>query len=936
MSKTNHTSGESVSASESDRYTHKEAAALDEGSFDGSPIDRRTFMHVAAATGAALTLPGAVSATVEDDSLTELASFAVDATSDDHQTTLVIEFESVDALDAFYDLYGEPDWDIDEDDLPPKVATRAEPSPAAHAYLTADEVSTALAEIDGIESVDFSPGANPFWKLGDAYDDRVFPAVENARDYVSHGELAQGLSHLESTHPDRVRVHPIGESPGWENLFTGAERDPKDVYVAEVTKNVRDDASFQAKEKAVFSLAIHGDEPAGRVAGTRLIEEITKGEADGFEELIEDIAIVFIFTNPDGWVARKPQYEFESWSGTERVRYHRGNAAIGDTNRQYPTMGWINPSYWPAEPEDAPDVRPDDPAGRGYEDVVPDALSVVEHLRGYDNVEYLCDYHMMDLSASMVLNLESNAPYDHAGTHDLDEVNRRIDDAMTDHWGSPDAIPDETSRAAEAIWDYPGYVPDRLLDYGTIYDTLSYQVTGALLGWAGQPEEFGGLGAVTVAPELILRDAYDFKPFIERHLATAYRLSMREYAELTAASTDATVATGGKDVAYVSSDSLTRRSADLPFTDDHPGKGKGSDGRPSTSVHRRHDTVQPGPAGRSTVTASGSTRSLAVQVDAPDLDTGTVRLVDPEGKTVRKADFGDIEGRDDGAFYVPQPGTGEWSIEHDGGDALAVEFVQLDSDTEYPDPEAVLGYSQREYVVNPMQYFADLEPYLEDGSIDELRVHDVRNGRLMRGNSGKFWYDTVVISTDDGIDNPWYLAVLELFVATGGNLVLTDAGVALLGEIDLGEASAIDPDHISTETVRFPNLADRDFDHPLLMDVRPIQQEIWKVSQLGYTTGEDSPVRTVDADAFSGAGGSVAGSLGSSGNVGAGELTVGDGRITVLGSVLPPANQHELHPFGLADYTLSFMGHTLLCNALGFQQRRYVDGELVGTWGDIR
>lgn len=59
-----------------------------------------------------------------------------------------------------------------------------------------------------------------------------------------------------------------------------------------------------------------------------------------------------------------------------------------------------------------------------------------------------------------------------------------------------------------------------------------------------------------------------------------------------------------------------------------------------------------------------------------------------------------------------------------------------------------------------------------------------------------------------------------------------------------------------------PNLGGRDLEHTLLTDIRPIQQEIWKVSQLRCTTGDDSPVWTVDTDAFEAAGGSVAGELG--------------------------------------------------------------------------
>nr|WP_193569263.1 MULTISPECIES: hypothetical protein [Halostella] len=80
-------------------------------------------------------------------------------------------------------------------------------------------------------------------------------------------------------------------------------------------------------------------------------------------------------------------------------------------------------------------------------------------------------------------------------------------------------------------------------------------------------------------------------------------------------------------------------------------------------------------------------------------------------------------------------------------------------------------YFQREYVVNPMQFFEDLAPYLEDGSIEGLRVHDVRVRRLLKGNSGKRHYENLVVSHDDR-----YVAAIEAFVEAGGNLVLTDSG----------------------------------------------------------------------------------------------------------------------------------------------------------------
>jgi len=932
------------------RYTYREATALGEDAFEESSVDRRTFLRVAAVTGTALSLPStaagqeAAETDVTDDSMTDLAEFVVNSTSTEYEAALAIEFVNSESLDRFYDEYGEPDWDIDEDNRAPKVVTRDAPSPSAHAHITAQELEFAFDEIGGIKHVDFSPGANPFWKLDEPYVDGVFPDIENARDWISHPETGQALDHLAAEYPDMVRVHQIGQGPGWQNFYTGEDPDPQDIYVAELTNDIQDEASFQEKDKAVFITGIHGNERAGVEAGSRIIEEAAKGEAEEFTSLLDDIVIIWVYINPDGWTVRKPQFgpnPYAYFFGSPHYGHYRGNASQVDTNRQYPTIGWANPAFWPADHGDAPDVRPGYDVG--YEDVVPDALATVGHLREYDNIEYLCDYHMMGFADTMVLNLESNAAYEHDGTHNLNEVNRRIDAAMTDRWGSPEAIAADTIRAGKdtIFGDPDNYIPDELLDYGSIYDSLGYNITGGLLGWAGQPEEFGGLGAVTVAPELAMRAWVNWRPYVERHLATAYRLSMREFAEMCAANTDATVATGDQDTAYVTTSELTRTSADLSHTNEGPGRGNGRGQDRATEIQTRHETVQPGPSGRANVSSQGETHSLAVELHDDGVDEGVVKLVNPGGQVVRTIDLAET---DDRSFYVPRPADGDWSVEFDGDKEIGADFVTIESEEEHPDPEEAFGYSQEEYVVNPMQFFADLAPNLESGSMEGLRVHDVRIGRLMRGNSGKRQFDKLVISHDVSRDDNEYVAAIEEFVEAGGDLVLTDTGLHLLDELDVGDAEAISAEDLQTVEVGIANLTARDFDHYLLDDIRPLQREMWKSPQVGYVPNvNDQPATIIDDEAFMAAGGDIAGRMqGIEGSgqdeegVAAGSLQAGAAEINLLGSVLPPANQRELHPFGMADYAVSFMGHTMICNALGFQQRRFYEGELVGTWGEVR
>jgi hypothetical protein len=929
------------------------------GHFEGSPIDRRTFLSVAAATGAALSLPGATAGQeqIESELLSSVAEFAVNHTPDDYEAGLVVEFADASAAETFDETFS---YDYDDDrPRPAKTVIRTEPTPAGHGRLTAPEVQT-LLDIDGVEAIDFSPGANPFWTLDETpYGDGVFPTVEAARDYLSFEETVAGLQHLEGQHSGRLNLTTTGrQSPGWTNLFLETdERYP--IHVAQVTNDI--ETTFEEKNKVVYTVSIHGDEPQGRETAIRLIEDIVTGDAPEFEAVLDDVALVFVFINPDGWMSREPYTELpypqsnNPFEGVEfdDVNLLRGNGSFPgnsqiDTNRQYPTIGWTNPGFYPAEPEDAPEF---------FDDIVPDALGAVEHFRNYQNVEFLCDYHGMGIADQMVLNLETNASFDHLKTHNLDEVSIQIGEGMVGEFGDISTIADDVAVALEEhyfqIGDGEGeqYVPgggsyNGLLDWGTIYDTIGYQVTGAFLGWAGVPEEDGGLGAITVAPEMLHSNPnglafMNWKPYWARHQTLSYRVSMREYAKLAAADTEATVLTDNRDTAYVESDELTRSSDDLP----HTGDEAGSQSTGSTEVRREKVSLSAGGVSTTAIESKSETHSMSVQFEARGTATGELRLRDPAGAVVRRIEFDRLDDQvrefvTD--LFVAAPDAGRWTLEAAGDVAFDVSTTIIDAE-DIPDPRDAWngeGFEQREYEVNPMQFFEDLAPYIaDDGSLQGITTDDV--------TSGLEEYDQLVVSHDVGTDDSAYISAIESFVDGGGDLVLTDSGVNLLGALDVGDLGTLGTADTEDVTVNFVLLDDRDFDHPLLSGIRPRQQEMWKGPQMGYTPATDQPATVVDPTAFENAGGEMAGIIGGGpdavGNpgqaidgdpgVGAGTVEVGDAEVTILGSILPPANQQQLHPFGMADYAVSFMGHTLLCNALGFVQRRLRDGELVRSYG---
>jgi hypothetical protein len=184
----------------------------------------------------------------------------------------------------------------------------------------------------------------------------------------------------------------------------------------------------------------------------------------------------------------------------------------------------------------------------------------------------------------------------------------------------------------------------------------------------------------------------------------------------------------------------------------------------------------------------------------------------------------------------------------------------------------------------------------------------------------------------EGAADDAYLSALDAFVDGDGNRLLTDTSVNPLHGMDndLVWASQFADGDFTVAMQDVARYTERDLSHPLLTDVRPIQNQLCKVAPLGYAVTGGAPNHLVSEAAFTAgpAVSSVAGRTG--GAVATGSLThvPDDGTgIHVVGSLLPPASQADLHPFGLLDYTVSYLGYLVFTSALGFQQVRVVAGD---------
>ena len=942
--------------------------------FDDSPVSRRRFMQLSAAAGAALTLPGNATAEASDAAFSTEYQYVLNHTPEDYEVPTLIRFSDASGPTAMEGLL-----DVDTE-------TITTPEPAGYAQLTTTQAST-LAELPSASEFQFAPGSNPFWRIG-YYPAGVFPEPRRSVDFIGFEQLKDGLDELQSRYPDRVNVRTVGRSPGHTNNVTDRP-DPKEMIVVEVTNDVQDRDAFREKEKVFHSCSLHGLEAAGREAGARVIENVARGsepDIDGnnakIEPLLDDAVLLLGFTNPDGWAVRNPQYD-SGWQvggpGTGLPRapgaplFERGNAEIYDTNRQYPTVGAINPAHYPAYvPEDA---GPDDVPSFVY-DKVPDAAAFVEFFRGYENLNYGSDLHGGPVFNEFVLGLISQDQFDTRELHELYEMCLAIDEtleAALTKWTTAGDVRTQL-LGDEQYAPLFGVLPTEAFDYATIYDTIGYTVSGAMLDWMAHPEPVGldmttldfemsfshMTGGNVYNPELLEMEVKGYRTAIRTITAFAVRNSGTPN---TADSFETTTETDGETVAYVTTEALRRTDDDLVFESEDDSGGDGSDGGgglplPTTVT----DAVAAEGVTTVSETVSGSDlHSMQVHLHAENA-VMDAELLDPDGNVVRSFD-GVTDDRVGGKccgfpeWTVSDPAPGEWTIRLENLRELEQPFEAyfgtLASQSPNPDPRSVdnwggEGYEQLEYDVTPFDFFEDYDEFIEDGgSVEAVTVEDVADGALADYDHAVVIHDYGANADADyigsdlpgytprdhpeaGFDEDGYVAALDDFVDSGGNLVLTDTGVNLLTELDnaLVSADGIDRGAVTADTpydvARFTSKND---DHPLLTDVRPIQEQLWKVAPLGYQVSGSAPMHRLAQDAFTSAANegvaSVAGLT--DGAVTAGSITesADSGRgVHVVASLLPPSTQANLHPFGLQSYTVTFLGNLLLTSALGFQQVR--------------
>ncbi|MGH2711204.1 MAG: M14 family zinc carboxypeptidase [Actinomycetota bacterium] len=174
--------------------------------------------------------------------------------------------------------------------------------------------------------------------------------------------------------------------------------------------------------------------------------------------------------------------------------------------------------------------------------------------------------------------------------------------------------------------------------------------------------------------------------------------------------------------------------------------------------------------------------------------------------------------------------------------------------------------------------------------------------------------------------------LLRDYVKDGGNLVLTDGALKALDYMNLIDSESISTftqyagyigftaDGGTTDTYSDP-LA-KDLNQPGAAEGPGHRHQTYEPVPIGFpiqdAAGADyngSFVTTVKQDEWETAGGRTAGTT-TSEQVSLGELPHGKGQVRVIGALIPMPFEGAYHPFGLADYAVTYSGYQVFNNAL--------------------
>lgn len=836
-----------------------------------------------------------------------------------------------------------------------------------------------------------SPGQSPFAEGN---------AACRATDYIQYDEAVAGLEFLSTIdpaahpglYPDGGR--PFGEFVELQRLDedyadaldleggiegssaglprTGAQRERTPLQMVKVTDS-RSDIPEAEREHFVFSLSIHGIERAGVEGGVRAVEDLVTWAATnpdsplseldatrsvGVGDALRRSVVYFLLPNPDGWKRGD--------TTQQNLFYQRYNGNGIDLNRDWPAQGFTFRPYTPLS----------EPESRSFAN----ALLAIKERTADGAFTGGNDLHgqLIDRSFSFTLIGGATRPFD---------KNERAVDIMQRIWA------DQESRLSWSALIKPNDAPDNCVfgetepgcdprvyadQFGTIWDTLNYTVTGDLGSWIDSPLGLDGLG---LDNEMSLSHVVNcgigkcFVPESEQLHIDGNKGLIYAQLNLQLRESDPIFRQPGR-VAFVRNPERVRSDGAPPPAGDQPPALPPQDDIEGTITGPAQSTFEFDVLGSDDGVFNGGLTVTATYQNAQGIQDGLTSVIverqNPREGTTGEGGYEPVNADYNQSFIYAQAGAsvnvnaplpGHYRVRLDDGvtgsappgpSSIGITFTEEQA---WPDP------GQLPYDVANTDFYDDLaEHALEGYGFTPVTVDEILQGSVALDDfDSLLMSDVVAPGLDQGSPElADYTAEVSRFVAAGGNLVLTDQAMTALEALPAPDGDgALLPDGAVRESrvyaghVGFEDAAGeptyaqfdlaKEINRPGAAEGPNRRKQTAEPVPTGHAiqTPDDAdafehPNWVIDPAAWEQAGGVAVGSTTGGGvdettdelqvddagdpvqitGVSLGELAVGEGVVRVLGSLLPQPTAAFDHPFGLAAHGVTFSGYQLLDNAV--------------------
>lgn len=297
-------------------------------------------------------------------------------------------------------------------------------------------------------------------------DGRVFPEPQVSATWLSFNEFQCGIDLLEAQNPDRIEVVVLGRS---------ASDHP--IYDVQVTNEL---ISADEKRDLFILSSIHGNEPAGREGGARVIEDMVDARFMASEEFIkktmDGFVTHFVFGNPDGWVDGDIQGRNDAG-----IRYSRQNNGTPnrDLNRNFPVHGFLRSSNGTL----------DQPEGRAIDELLLQHADTTHDVDDPDHRGWYLgtDNHGQGVKPVAASGLQIVGEFDFRKSERLAHFADRIEGAMAEY-SVLDVVEQINQTTNGAVRPY---------EWGTLYDILGYSASGSAIDYYNTPGVVAGTGYAT-------------------------------------------------------------------------------------------------------------------------------------------------------------------------------------------------------------------------------------------------------------------------------------------------------------------------------------------------------------------------------------------------------------------------------------------------------